>query len=197
MFYKRLMPTVLIVSIMCSAPACSQSYSSEISQAILAAPAADRDAATILGWDQDGVFKTLREGTNELVCISDNPEKDGFEVACYHRDLDPYMARGRELRASGKNGREIRAIRTQEVEAGTLSWPSTPEMLYIFTGDEGTFDVEAGTVVNPYLRYVVYVPYATAESTGLPTQPMAPGAPWIMEPGSHRAHIMIVPPKGQ
>jgi len=40
---------------------------------------------------------------------------------------------------------------------------------------------------------VVYIPWATAASTGLPIKPEAPGMPWIMDPGTHRAHIMINP----
>jgi hypothetical protein len=41
------------------------------------------------------------------------------------------------------------------------------------------------------LRYVIYMPWAT--STGLPEILMASNHPWIMEPGTHRAHIMISP----
>jgi len=43
---------------------------------------------------------------------------------------------------------------------------------------------------------VVYVPYATAATTGLPTRP-APGVPWLMDPGTAGAHIMISPPRPQ
>jgi hypothetical protein len=43
------------------------------------------------------------------------------------------------------------------------------------------------------LRYVIYMPWATSESTGLPEILMASNHPWIMEPGTHRAHIMISP----
>ena len=34
---------------------------------------------------------------------------------------------------------------------------------------------------------------ATAETTGLPTKPHVKGMPWIMDPGTHRAHIMVGP----
>jgi len=37
------------------------------------------------------------------------------------------------------------------------------------------------------------MPFATAESTGLPERPVEPHHPWIMNPGTHRAHIMISP----
>ena len=40
--------------------------------------------------------------------------------------------------------------------------------------------------------YVVYLPGATPESTGIPAQP-AQGRPWLMFPGTPKAHIMFVP----
>jgi hypothetical protein len=46
-----------------------------------------------------------------------------------------------------------------------------------------------------YTRYVVYIPYATPDTTGIPLAPATPGGPWIMDAGTHRAHIMINPPK--
>ena len=55
------------------------------------------------------------------------------------------------------------------------------------------FDPETGTAETAHLRYVIYVPYATSESIGLSETPTAPGAPWLMNSGSYRAHIMIVP----
>ena len=37
--------------------------------------------------------------------------------------------------------------------------------------------------------------YATTESTGLAVQPGGPGSPWLMDPGTAGAHIMIHPPR--
>ena len=54
-------------------------------------------------------------------------------------------------------------------------------------------DVAAGKVsaeVKPL--YVIYMPYATSASTGIPTKP-APGAPWLMLPGTPKAHVMLSP----
>jgi len=47
--------------------------------------------------------------------------------------------------------------------------------------------------VKGKLRYVIYIPFATPESTGLPLSPEIPGGPWIMDSGTHRAHIMLNP----
>jgi len=39
--------------------------------------------------------------------------------------------------------------------------------------------------------YVIYIPYATVESTGLATSPVSEGAPWLMDAGKPWAHIMV------
>jgi hypothetical protein len=55
------------------------------------------------------------------------------------------------------------------------------------------YNSETSKVMGAQLRYVIYMPWATSESTGLPEILMASNHPWIMEPGTHRAHIMISP----
>lgn len=164
----------------------------QIASAVLAAPADRRDEATVIGFDANGVSVVLREGTNDLVCLSDYPMDEEWNTACYHESLDPYMARGRELREAGEGEGSVQR-RWEEIEAGTLPFPETPTTLYVLHGDG--FDAAAGDVINPYLRWVVYTPYATPESTGLQTEPAA-NAPWLMFPGTVGAHIMITPPRG-
>jgi len=163
----------------------------QIKTAVLAAPAAERDGATVLGFDAAGAVVMLRKGTNNFICLADNPKQKGFSVACYHKDLEPFMARGRALTAEGKNAAEVFKIREDEVKAGKLALPDK-SLLNVTTG---TVDEATGEVTDLYTRYVIYIPFATPESTGIPLTPIADGAPWIMNPGTHRAHIMINPPK--
>lgn len=169
----------------------------QIKLALLAAPADLQAGATVLGYDQDHRLKVLRQGTNEMICLADDPSVPGLNVACYHKDLDPFMARGRVLRAEGKTMDELMEIRGKEVDNGTLKMPKTPTTLYVYSAKPDDYNQETGEVKNGYLRSVVYVPYATAESTGLSTKPGAPGIPWLMDAGTHRAHIMINPPMQQ
>lgn len=165
----------------------------QIAAAVQAAPEADRADATVLGFTADGSVTTLREGSNGLICLADNPQQEGWSVACYHESIEPYMARGRELRAQGvTDPAEVTRRRFAEVESGDLPMPEEPAMLYVMTGDG--FDAAAGTVQNPFVRWVLYTPGATLESTGLPPRPTAPGSPWLMFPGTPGAHIMITPP---
>src|SRR5712691_3249901 len=74
----------------------------QIASAILAAPKERRSAATVLGYNANGEVVTLRKGSNDLVCLAHDPNQKSFSVACYHKDLEPFMARGRELNAQFK-----------------------------------------------------------------------------------------------
>lgn len=169
----------------------------QILTATLAAPEDQRDSAMVYGYDGTGKMVVLREGTNNLVCLADDPNTEGINVSCYSKKLEPFMARGRELKETGTGMMEIRAKRQQEVEAGTLQMPDAPSMLYVLTGTEDNYNRETGELKDPHLRYVIYTPFATTESTGLPDKPHVPGMPWLMDPGTHRAHIMITPPKNE
>lgn len=166
----------------------------QIKTAVLAAPEDKRDGAMVYGYNAKGEFVMLRKGTNEFVCITDDPKASGFNVSCYHKDLEPFMARGRELKAQGKSFQEIFDIREAEVKSGKLFMPKQATNLQVFSAPSENYNAETGEVTNGNFRYVVYIPWATAESTGLPLKPEAPGMPWIMDPGTHRAHIMINPP---
>lgn len=165
----------------------------QIKVALLAAPAELRDGAMVYGYDAAGTLTVLRKGTNQLVCLGDDPKVKGINVSAYHTELEPFMVRGRALKTEGKTFQEIFDMRETEVNAGKLKMPINPSTLYVFTADE--WDAATGTVKNGYLRFVIYIPYATSESTGLPAKPTGPGEPWIMDPGTHRAHIMISPPQ--
>jgi hypothetical protein len=163
----------------------------QIAGAVMAAPEDRRAGATVLGWDAAGAVVTLRTGTNDQVCLADNPKVDGFNVACYHEDLEPFMARGRELTAQGVTDDGTRdATRWKEVEAGKLPLPRDGRMLAVTTGK--AFDPATSQVADGYTRWVMYVPFATAATTGLGTKNL-PGVPWLMDPGTAGAHIMISP----
>lgn len=166
----------------------------QVKTAVLAAPTDKRDSATVYGYNQKGEFILLREGKNDLVCLADNPKYKGISVSCYFNQLEPFMARGRELTAEGKNFKQKMDTRAAEIESGQLKMPLTPTILYAYWGSEEEYDMTTGELKDALRRYVVYIPYATGESTGLPVKPDVPGMPWLMDAGTHKAHIMINPP---
>lgn len=167
----------------------------QIKTALMAAPEMLRGDATVLGYDQNGKLVTLRKGTNDLVCLADDPKSEGFSVACYSSKLEPYMARGRELILEGKTEMEKREIRGKEIDAKKLKMPDEPAAVYVLTASEEDLDPATGDLKKSHIRYVFYKPYMTAEETGLPTKPQGPGMPWLMDAGTHRSHIMITPPR--
>jgi hypothetical protein len=69
--------------------------------------------------------------------------------------------------------KQIFDTRGKEVEAGTLQMPKQPAALYVYVADDKDFDRTTGDAKNGYLRYVIYIPYATSASTGLPDKPSA------------------------
>lgn len=161
----------------------------QITAAVLPLPEELRAGARVLGYDAAGKFVTLREGKG-MICLAQYPKEERFHVSCYHESLEPFMARGRELRAAGTTGEQVDTVRYAEAKSGKLKLPSGPAALYQLFG--GTLDAAAGTVTGARRLYVVYIPYATGASTGLPEKPRG-NDPWIMSPGTPKAHIMFTP----
>ncbi len=190
--------SLFILLLACCLSGCAQETvpdkDMQVKTAVMAAPEDQRAGATVYGYTNKGNLKLLREGSNKLICLSDDPDRPGFQAVCYHEGLEPFMARGRELKAEGKSGTDIFKIREAEAKSGKLKMPEQPTTLHLLEGKTGEFDPQTGKIRGANYRYVVYIPWATAESTGLPTQPMVAGGPWIMDPGTHKAHIMITPP---
>ncbi len=165
----------------------------QIALAVLPLPQEFRADATVLGYSAEGKLVTLRAGTGPMTCLADDPKNEkGFHVACYHKSMEPFMARGRSLRASGVTGAQVDSVRFKEVKAGKLKMPKQAA-LWSLSGDATSVNLEAGTVgAEVHALYVVYMPYATPASTGLPAAP-GKGAPWVMFPGTPKAHIMFIP----
>ena len=165
----------------------------QIKTALLAAPSDKRADAMVYGYNPKGEFVVLRKGSNEFICIADDPKAAGLSVSCYHKDLEPFMARGRALKAQSKTFKEVFDIREAEAKSGKLKMPKQAANLQVFSADAENYNATTGEVTKGHYRYVVYIPWATAASTGLPSKPEVAGMPWIMDPGTHRAHIMIDP----
>ena len=186
-----LLIVVLITPITTTA---QESIQDQINMAVFAAPEEHREEAKVLGYDSDGNVITLREGSNDFICLADNPEVARFSVSCYQKSLEPFMARGRALKAEGKNPGEVFEIREKEAIEGLLIMPTGPATLYAFYGDGVVYDSATNTIESAQYRYSIYIPFATQETTGLPLRPNGKGHPWLMDPGTHRAHIMVTPP---
>ena len=179
---------VVVTPIVTAAQGTPAPKAEQIAAAVLPLPPDFRASARVLGYGADGKLSTLHEGKG-MICLARDPKAPRFHVACYAESMEPFMARGRELRASGvTSAAEIDTVRFREVKSGKIVMPKFPAALYSLT--DGDFDPKTGTAPGARHLYVVYIPYATAESTGLSTKPFG-NQPWIMLPGTPKAHIMF------
>jgi len=157
-------------------------------------PADFQEGATVYLREGEGGLdlRLLRSGAGSFICLLTlNMDQEQVNAACYHDSLEPFMARGRELRREGHGDHAVE-MRNQEIEEGKLLMPSAPALLYQRTASAGGWNPTTGEVTAAPGFSVIYVPFATGESTGLSTRPTV-GAPWLMDAGTPRAHIMFRP----
>lgn len=163
----------------------------QIALAVLPLPKEFRADATVLGFNSRGQLVTLRQGAGAMICLMSDPRLPSFDPACYQNGMEPFMARGRALRAQGV--KNVDSVRFAEVTAGTLKVPTQAAALWALDGPMSGVDAVAGTVTAAIKsRYAVYMPFATAASTGLPDKVIMNG-PWLMDAGTPKAHIMFTP----
>ncbi|MEP7345191.1 MAG: hypothetical protein ABI877_07985 [Gemmatimonadaceae bacterium] len=162
----------------------------QIAGAVTPLPESMRAGAAVMGYDAAFKLTNIRQGTNGMICLADDPRLPPFHPACYHESLEPFMSRGRELRASGVKDEQVDTVRFAEVKAGKLKMPTQPASLYQIFGPPTAFDPTTGAVTGAQALFVVYTPFATEKSTGLSATPRKVG-PWLMYPGTPKAHIMI------
>ncbi len=183
------------VALVAAAPLYSQAAPADaerqLAQAVSAAPDSLRAGATVLGW-ADGKTVTLRKGTNGLTCLADQPGDKEFHAACYQDGLEPFMARGRALRAAKIGRKTIEEMRRKDIAAGKYRIPAGAT-LYNYAAPADSVDPATGVPPRGSRWYVVYLPGATEKSVGASTTPDDSGRPWLMYPGEPWAHLMITP----
>lgn len=168
------------------------SLTDQIDRAVLAAPETLREGATVLGYGGSSragdPLTVLRAGSNDVICLADNPERDGFHVACYHESLDPFMVLGRRITAAGGDRAAVLAARYAALEAGEIEAPSAA--LWSLSASADVDPTTEGAADDERRLSVLYVPNKDADDLGLPTRPDG-DSPWLMLPGTPWAHVMI------
>ncbi len=178
-----------------AAPAVAQPASlptpdQQIAAAVQALPKDLRAGATVMGYrTAAGKLEILRRGTNSMTCLAQFAVEPNFHVSCYHDGLEPFMARGRALRDEGVAGAQVDSVRFREVASGKLAMPKQGALYQLF-GTKTSWNASTGALTDVKPLMVMYIPGATVASTGLSPAP-SQTSPWIMFPGTPKAHIMI------
>jgi hypothetical protein len=155
----------------------------DVDKALIAAPASQRNQATVVKWKKDFTYDTLRKGTNQLVCYdrSGFPQQQPFSVQCTSlKNLDR-VAQNMKAEASGDR-KASEAMLAEMEKNGTRIKPEYGSMWHSVAGP-------SREQARPH-HAMVAVPGATTQSTGLPENPRQGGA-WIMNAGTSTAHIML------
>jgi len=130
MHVSRIAITVVLFAVSTGAKGATgqTSIADQIDRALLAAPETLREDATVLGYGGDAragdPLTVLRAGSNHVICLADDPARDGFHVACYHDSLDPFMIIGRRIKADGGDRATILAARYAALEQGRIEAPA-------------------------------------------------------------------------
>ena len=154
--------------------------SPDIDTPLLAAPANQREAATVIKWKPDFTYDTLRKGTNRLVCYdrSGQPGQQPFSLECTSIANLDRVAQNMKFEAMGD---KKQAMLDAAEKDGTRVKPEFGSIFY----NLGGADRERARA-----HTTVAVPGATAQSMGLPDNNKQGGA-WIMGGGTSTAHIML------
>ena len=178
---KRIILAVLSV-LTVSAGAEAQTNAQTIELALLAAPARGREAASVVKWNADNTWETIKEGTSEMVCYnqSGDPGERPFSVECTALGNLARVAQSRQFRAEGGDGAGIRALVSAADANGTRVAPVFGSVWINVSGADRT---SAGA------HMTVAMPGATMASTGFP-ESRAGGGAYIMAAGTSEAHLM-------
>ena len=155
----------------------------DVDTALIAAPSRQRDQATVVKWNSDFTYESLRKGTNRLVCyeLTGFPLRAPFAVQCTSIANLDRVAQNLEAESTGDRETSEAMLKEME-EAGTRVAPEYGSMWWSVNG-------ASREEARPH-HLMIAVPGATTESTGLPENPREGGA-WIMGAGTLTAHIMM------
>jgi hypothetical protein len=178
----RLVPFVLTMLAAASSASAQTPAADTIERALAAAPRQMKEEATVIKWNADNTYETLKKGTNRLVCYdrSGEPGRQPFAVQCTSIANLDRVAQNRKFEAIADKTERQKQIDAAETN-GTRVKPEYGSVWLTMNGPDKD---------HARIHTTVAVPGATAQGTGLPDNPKQGGI-WIMNAGTTTAHLMI------
>jgi hypothetical protein len=154
----------------------------DVDIALAAAPANQKNQATVIKWKKDFTYDTLRKGTSTLVCYDQSgwANEQPYSVQCTSLANLERVAQNKKFEAIADNAARQAAIAAAEKD-GTRVKPEFGSLFITLSGK----DKETART-----HMTIAVPGATMQSLGLPENNKQGGV-WIMNPGTSTAHLMI------
>ncbi len=160
----------------------AQTTAQTIERALMAAPVRGRDAASVVKWNADFKYETIKEGTSQMVCYdrSGDPGQRPFAVQCTVLGNLERVAQNRRIAAEGGDAAGRRAMVAAYQANGTRA-------MVLFGSP--WISVSGADQMNAGSHMTIAMPGATMASTGLPENRDGGGA-YIMAAGTSEAHLM-------
>ena len=154
---------------------------SDADKPLLAAPGKTKDGATVIKWNKDFTYDTVKKGTGKMVCydLSGWPTHPPFMMECTSMaNLDRVS---QNLKIEAIADAKARQAAFEEAEKnGTRVKPEFGSVWYHLMGAS---ESQART------HMTIAVPGATTKTLGLPEDGKQGGV-WIMNAGTTTAHLM-------
>jgi hypothetical protein len=152
-----------------------------IERALSPAPRQLKEGATVIKWNADYTYETLKKGTNRMVCYdrSGEPGAQPFAVQCTSIANLDRVAQNRKFAAIADKDARQKAMDEAESN-GTRVKPEYGSVWLTMNGPDKE---------HARIHTTVAVPGATTQSTGLPVDNKQGGV-WIMNAGTTTAHLM-------
>lgn len=177
--------TATLLAICTSGSLLAQSTEEIIAQSVRPLPEDLRAGATVFRYDPaTGERIVLRQGTNHVECRP--KDEEGF-TRCSPAANASRSDLSAKLRAQGMSGDELSAALADAEKKGLVNPPIFGALSYRLYDEPDRIQ----------LLWIVSVPNATPEQLGMPTGSQRDnalagrGSPWMMEPGTPGAHLMI------
>jgi hypothetical protein len=173
---------LLILGVMAASTSVFAQASADIDKALLAAPANLREGATVIKWNPDHTYETLKKGTNRLVCYdrSGFPEQQPFSIECTSLANLDRVAQNLKFEAAGDKSKTQAMLDAAEKDGSRVK-PEYGSVWYHLMGPDRE---------HARTHMTIAVPGATTQTTGLPDNAKQGGV-WIMNAGTTTAHFMI------
>ncbi len=177
-FAFALSALALATSAFAQAPASADPYAAILA----AAPANQREAATVVKWKPDFTYDTLKKGTNRMVCYdrSGFPLQQAYSIECTSIANLDRVAQNMKAEATGDKAKS-EAMLAEFEKNGRRVKPEYGSVWFHLMGPDKDHVRQHMTVA---------LPGATTATTGLPDKATQGGA-WIMNAGTTTAHLMV------
>lgn len=163
----------------------AQSAAETIERALAAAPERFRADATVVEFNADHTWETLKEGSNDWVCYDRSGEgrRPAFSVQCTNIGNLARIAQNRRFAAEAPDRQALQAM-VAAAEANGTREPAVYGSMWLA--------MNGADMASARTHTTIAVPGATSESTGFPTcSDGAGGGACIMAGGTGAAHLMV------